>query len=358
MTRSDFRRFLALCAVTMVAISLPGFARADARSELQARYKVLAAALTAGDGKTVAGMLASDYEFVDINGHPDKAKTFIARIGPPVAHPRTKALITVVSVTETGDVMTVEQKLEAADAASGKIISSNSWTIYSEDVWKKVKARWMLQSMHQAKADLIVDGKVVQHRDGIPRLVRPLPAETTFSDMTTGNPRAKVTVIQYGSVACPICARVNDTIMPAFIKKYVDSGQVLYIYRPMETGNVAVAREGHLLAECAGKDKYFTIVDKIMRAQGEMDKGGPTEAYVNAEPILKQIANDAGLSDAQFATCVGDPVAMAGMDQRHQTYIHRDGIVGTPTFLINGNEMGSIPTDISVFDKALVPLLK
>lgn len=358
MTGIVFRRLWALGVLVAVMAGLPGLALADTRSELQARYNVLAAAMSSGNSKAAAGLLAPGFEYVDINGRPKAAKAFVAMVGPPVAHPKFKMVMTVVSVTGTADAATVEQKLEIADPATGKVIRDNIWIIYSQDVWKKVKTGWVLQSMHQDKADRIADGKVVMHRDGIPRVVRPLPAETTFPDMGMGNPNAKVTVIQYGSVACPVCARVQETVMPAFIKKYVDTGKVYYIYRPMMTGNAAVATAGHLLAECAGKDKYFNIVDEVMRAQGEMDKGGPPEQYVNAHPVLARIARDAGLSDQQFETCIGDQAGIARMGERNQTYMDRDGMTGTPTFLVNGNEMGSIPMDISFFDKALAPLLK
>ncbi|MBW8883146.1 MAG: thioredoxin domain-containing protein, partial [Asticcacaulis sp.] len=107
-------------------------------------------------------------------------------------------------------------------------------------------------------------------------------ADPSLPDISTGNPKAAITVIEYGSVACPICAMVNQDIMPGFFATYVATGKVRFIYRPMQTGNPAVARLGHALAECAGRDKYFSVIDTIMRAQPEMDQGGQPEQYINA----------------------------------------------------------------------------
>ena len=183
-------------------------------------------------------------------------------------------------------------------------------------------------------------------------------AAITSDDVSEGNPGAKVTVIEYASVACPICAQVNAKVMPAFKAKYVSTGKVLYIYRPMLTGSRSVAAAGHLLAACAGKDKYFNVIDAIMRAQGEMDQGGPPEQYTNARPVLERIAASSGLSESQFNTCVTDPKGLTHLSDLNDKYLAKDGIEGTPTFIINGKKLEGTPQDISFFDNAIQPLLK
>ena len=110
-------------------------------------------------------------------------------------------------------------------------------------------------------------------------------------------------MVEYASVILPDLRRVVD-LMPAFKAKYVEPGKVRYIYRPMMTGNPAVATAGHLLAQCAGKDKFFKVIDAVMRSQDEMNQGGAPEQYVNARPVLLGIAQSAGLSEDQFNTCV------------------------------------------------------
>ncbi len=181
-------------------------------------------------------------------------------------------------------------------------------------------------------------------------------ATVSPNDMSEGAPTAKVTVIEYASVACPICARVNHDIMPAFKAKYVDPGKVRYIYRPMMTGKQDVATAGHLLAQCAGKDKFFKVVDAIMRSQGEMDQGGPPEQYVNARPVLLGIAQSAGLSEDQFNTCVSNPKGIQALNDINDQAL-KAGVDATPTFFVNGKKMEQ-PQTISDFDNAIQPLLK
>jgi len=176
------------------------------------------------------------------------------------------------------------------------------------------------------------------------------PAAAAGDDVSMGNPGSKITVVEYASVACPICAHVNETVFPEFKKKYIDTGKVNYVYRPMMTGNPAVAVAGHLLAACAGKDKYFNVIDAIMRSQQEM--GGEETGYANARPVLQRIATSVGLSEDQFNKCITDPDGIKHLNDLNDQYL-KDGIEATPTFVVNGKRMNGTPVDLSDFDKVI-----
>jgi protein-disulfide isomerase len=182
--------------------------------------------------------------------------------------------------------------------------------------------------------------------------------KVTSDDMILGDPNAPVTVVEYASVACPICAVVNQEIMPEFKKKYVETGKVKLVYRPMLTGNPQVAAAGHMLANCVAKDKQFGVLDSIMRAQGRMDQGGAPEQYVNARPVLIGIAQSAGLSEDQFNTCITDKKSLEKQNDLNELYGSKHGITGTPTFFVNGKKMTFVKRDITDFDAAIQPLLK
>ena len=81
--------------------------------------------------------------------------------------------------------------------------------------------------------------------------------------MSLGNPNAKVTVAEYASLGCPICAKWNSDNFAAFKAKYVDTGRVHYVLKEMLTGDAPISAAGFLLARCAGKDKYFQVVDAV-----------------------------------------------------------------------------------------------
>src|SRR5277367_1630408 len=93
-------------------------------------------------------------------------------------------------------------------------------------------------------------------------------------DMSLGNASAKVTVIEYASASCPHCAEFNNDVFPAFKAKYIDSGKIHYVFREFLTPPVPVAASGFLIARCAGKDKYFSVLDAIYHGQEAMYQSG------------------------------------------------------------------------------------
>jgi protein-disulfide isomerase len=163
--------------------------------------------------------------------------------------------------------------------------------------------------------------------------VAPVP-----DDMSLGNPNARVTVIEYGSASCTHCAHFNNDIFPAFKAKYVDTGQVRYVFREFLTEPVNLAAVSFLLARCAGRDKYFNVLDAVFRAQADIYKSG------DADTALHRIAQDAGLSQAQATACLNDKVAIDALNARVKSYIDNDKITGTPTFFVDGQRLEGVQT--------------
>lgn len=153
-------------------------------------------------------------------------------------------------------------------------------------------------------------------------------------DMELGSKDAKITVVEYASVGCPICAKWQKEVWPSFKTKYVDSGKVHYVFREMLVGGteeVTVASAGFLVARCAGKDKYFAVNDAIFAAQ-------PGVFYSPRETLL-DVAKSVGMSEDQFNTCVNDEAALAALNKRVETNAKAHGVDATPTFEINGHKM-------------------
>ncbi|MET3663755.1 DsbA family protein [Caulobacter sp. 1776] len=162
----------------------------------------------------------------------------------------------------------------------------------------------------------------------------PKGAKVTAEDMTMGNPNAKVTVIEYASVACPHCAKWNEEVFPAFKAKYIDTGKVNYVSREALTGEPRLANAGAMLARCAGKDKYFQVTDAIYHAQASIFQTGDIRGE------LLTIAQAAGMSEEQFNACLTDEKA-AKSAERIQKLMEADKIQGTPTFIVNGKKVGN-----------------
>jgi protein-disulfide isomerase len=156
-------------------------------------------------------------------------------------------------------------------------------------------------------------------------------AGTAQGDMTMGNANAPVKVVEYASVTCSHCAAFNNEVFPAFKAKYIDTGKVHYTFRELLTAPEQIAAAGFLVARCAGKDKYFGVIDSIFRNQQEIVVGGDPRGS------LLRVAQSAGLTEAQFTSCVEDTAALEALNKRVEQ-AGSAGVSSTPTFFINGKK--------------------
>ncbi len=147
--------------------------------------------------------------------------------------------------------------------------------------------------------------------------------------MTLGNANAPIKVEEYASTTCNHCGRFNNDVFPAFKAKYIDTGKVQYTFHEFLTPPEAVAVAGFLTARCAGKEKYFSVIDALFRSQEEMFRTG------DARGTLLKVAQSAGMTEAQFNTCVNDETSQKAIAARVDAAVQR-GVSSTPSFFING----------------------
>ena len=169
----------------------------------------------------------------------------------------------------------------------------------------------------------------------------------TDDEMSLGNPQAKVTVVEYASASCPHCARFNNEVFPAFKSKYIDTGKIHYVFREFLTPPVQFAAAGFLTARCAGKDKYFSVLDAIYHDQAQIYQSGDLRGG------LLNIAKSAGLTEQQFNNCISDANALKALNDRVEKAQDQDHIEGTPTFVVNGKQVSSGEMTLGQLDDAI-----
>jgi protein-disulfide isomerase len=170
-------------------------------------------------------------------------------------------------------------------------------------------------------------------------------------DMSLGNPKAKIQVIEYASLSCPHCAHFNETVFAPFKAKWVDTGKVRYTLKEMLTPPQQVAAAGFLMARCAGPAKYFKVVDEVFRSQPRWTDG-------KIKPVLEEIGKANGLSEAQFTACLQDQKALDALSLRARRASETDGVQSTPTLFINGKKLESVPASPAEMDAAIAAALK
>lgn len=171
-------------------------------------------------------------------------------------------------------------------------------------------------------------------------------------DMTLGNPKARVTIVEYGSLSCPHCAHFHHDVFPALKAKYIDTGKVRFVWREFVTAPAEIAVPATLLARCAGKDRYFTVVDRVFAVQKEMYDDGTVRGV---HRILKREAAALGIDEAAYGACIRDEAAFAALEKRIEQ-AEADKVTYTPYFLVNGRPVerpGGQAMDLATLEAAI-----
>ena len=169
-----------------------------------------------------------------------------------------------------------------------------------------------------------------------------------LGDEVQGAANAPVTLIEYASMTCPHCASFHETTYPEMKKKYIDTGKIRFIFREFPLDSLALA--GSMLARCAGKEKFFPMIETLFAQQKE---------WVTQKPMqpLLAIARQAGFTQQSFEECLANQQMQNGIEEGRQRAVQRLNVQSTPTFFINGKLFRGTLT-MQELDKEMAPYLK
>ena len=90
-------------------------------------------------------------------------------------------------------------------------------------------------------------------------------APTPAGGFVLGNPKAKVKLVEYGSLTCPHCRRFDQEGVPTLLGKYVKSAQVSWEFRNYvrDAADLTAA----LIARCNGARSFFPLVRALYKDQ-------------------------------------------------------------------------------------------
>lgn len=165
---------------------------------------------------------------------------------------------------------------------------------------------------------------------------------------------APVTVTQYSDFLCPSCSQVSLGVIPEIMKKYVDTGKVLYEFVPM----AFIAQGSQLAAEgafCAAKQNKFWDYHDIAYQTvwtNYFSKGiDPSQVALYSSEGVKQLAKDVGIDQTSFNNCLDS------REQRSSVIAiteeaQANGVSGTPYFIVNGTPIKGVP-NFEILDAAI-----
>ena len=165
-----------------------------------------------------------------------------------------------------------------------------------------------------------------------------------------GDPDAPVVIVEYTDFQCPYCSRHFQQTYPQIIENFVETGQVLYVFKDFPLTSIhpqaVLAAEA---ARCArDQEAYLPMHDMLFERQSEWNNRS------DAADLFVGYAQQLGLDEAAFSSCLEShqhqPGVLAELEEGSQL-----GIRGTPGFFLNGNFLsGAQP--YQVFEDAIQQL--
>ncbi len=165
------------------------------------------------------------------------------------------------------------------------------------------------------------------------------PTVDSNLDHILGSASAEITLLEYGSYACPHCRAANDRIAE-LRDEFGERLRYVFRHRPIP-GNKLGERAAVLAEQASEKNRFWEAHAALMGRSTEL-----------SEEDLKAVASEFGLDDGE-----------AGADQNAKARVERDrqsarasGVQFTPTFFVNDRLYEGLWEEAEFKDALLRPL--
>lgn len=175
----------------------------------------------------------------------------------------------------------------------------------------------------------------------------PVVGNLADEDPFLGDPKAPVTLVEFGDFQCPFCARFFQTTEQEIIEKYVKTGQARFVYRDFPIAAIhSEAQKSAEASECANEQgKFWPYHNMLYQRQSELG----LQNY-------KKWAVDLAINSKQFNECL-DSGKYAKEVEKDLQDGQAAGVNGTPSTFVNGRIIqGAVP--FAQFEKMIEEELK
>jgi protein-disulfide isomerase len=143
-----------------------------------------------------------------------------------------------------------------------------------------------------------------------------------------GKPNAPVTMVEYIDLQCPFCREFETQVMPTIVPRFVRTGKVQVIARPIAFLGSDSGR-GRLAALAAGRqNRFFDFSQLLYDNQGTENTGWLDDDFVRAAFSSIPGLNVAAAEKARTETAIADEA------NQYDTQADSDNVSQTPTVLV------------------------
>jgi protein-disulfide isomerase len=150
-----------------------------------------------------------------------------------------------------------------------------------------------------------------------------------------GDPKAKVTVIEYLSLTCPHCAHFQTAEFPHIKKNYIDTGKIRFVLRDFPLDSLAMAAA--LIVRCVAPDKGLKLTNLLLQNQ---------DHWVSAEhPIepLRSYAKLVGVDEAAIEACLENRALLKTLVAEKERAAAQRDFDTTPSFFVGDENIEGDP---------------
>ena len=164
------------------------------------------------------------------------------------------------------------------------------------------------------------------------------------NDITEGNPKAKVTLVEYADFQCPACAAYHP-LVNQLLSEF--NGKIFYVYRMFPLSSI---HPNAIISAQAGyaawkQNKFFQMDDLLFNGQSSWAE------LSDPKPTFIDYAKKLNLDVNKFQTDITSSEAQSYVaDSQNQA--SNTGINATPTFFVNGAQITN-PASYDEFKKII-----
>ena len=146
--------------------------------------------------------------------------------------------------------------------------------------------------------------------------------------MVLGDPKAPVTLIEFGDLQCPVCAGYAKEIMPPVIENQVKNGEAKIDFRNLTIIGPESIPAGAAALAAGEQGRGWNYLEIFYRNQGEERSGYVTDEFMRAVAGAARVKN--------LAEWNQDRRNLTGEVEKTTEEAGKLGYSGTPSFAVEG----------------------